>query len=565
MLVTPSNIKLNKILKDRTINFETPTRTHGNMVLIPTLDRDAFTTTIKSELFRPMQLLCLYTPRKVHPTGRSATIINQKDYYAEMRIATNNRIKKGKTLISAYGGQNLVYDIFNDYNIRRDFLVTKGYTRQRLQKECINILNSLIDTASNDPDYKNTYLVFPLTKPLDNLQRVLMGNEFESSDPLVLFIQSLVNGTLDEKKYDKIKRVFFYVPKGNVVMAIDLKDPELRKEMPNIIAKLRRLNGFISGENDLNDEFQEDISTNDISNEDRIENTKDEIKKVVFNKIAKTIHANNLTDFEAASRDEKDLMVAIDNKIEKYLNKPENLKKTLENMVTELETDNEIKSKALRYVETKKGAILRADTLAKGLEKETELIGSLQDLDDDSEENIPDRFEIDMTHVDEKIKTSHLSSLDEEYNKKQAMTDITNVISAFSNSEYSPMTVDSVSFEETSTDQDEKRTAHVRYKTDDGKSVSFQLDIPKIIDKRYLYLGGNKKVIKKQLIRLPIVKTKSDRVEITTNYNKMTIERTSGNLSRKNAYILRKLKNMKDNPAFTIEYGGNSVGNAKRG
>ena len=114
-------------------------------------------------------------------------------------------------------------------------------------------------------------------------------------------------------------------------------------------------------------------------------------------------------------------------------------------------------------------------------------------------------------------------------------------------------------------DVDDKKTMHVRYKTDDGKSLSFQVDIPKIVDKRYLYIGGNKKVIKKQLIRLPIVKTKPDRVEITTNYNKITVERTNGKLSRKNLYILKKLKEMGENPAFEIEYGDNSVVNAQMG
>ena len=39
-----------------------------------------------------------------------------------------------------------------------------------------------------------------------------------------------------------------------------------------------------------------------------------------------------------------------------------------------------------------------------------------------------------------------------------------------------------------------------------------KVDIPKIVDKRYLYIGGNKKVIKKQLIRLPIVKDKAQTV-----------------------------------------------------
>jgi len=77
------------------------------------------------------------------------------------------------------------------------------------------------------------------------------------------------------------------------------------------------------------------------------------------------------------------------------------------------------------------------------------------------------------------------------------MKDLTNIVSNFANNEYAPMTVDSISIEDSDTDTDDKRTMHVRYKTEDNKSLSFQIDIPKIVDKRYLYLGGNKKVIKK--------------------------------------------------------------------
>jgi len=133
MFVSPSKIKQNKLLKGRTLSFETPTKTQGNMVIIPTLDKDGMYDTIKGSLFRPMQLLAAYTPRRVKPEGRSATIINQKDYYEDLRIKTNGRIKKCKTLLPAYNGYNVVYDIYNDYVITKDFLSTK-YHRMMLQR-----------------------------------------------------------------------------------------------------------------------------------------------------------------------------------------------------------------------------------------------------------------------------------------------------------------------------------------------------------------------------------------------------------------------------------------------
>ena len=102
----------------------------------------------------------------------------------------------------------------------------------------------------------------------------------------------------------------------------------------------------------------------------------------------------------------------------------------------------------------------------------------------------------------------------------------------------------------------------VAFKTDEGKILRFSLDVPKIVDKRYFYLGGNKKMMTKQLIRLPIVKTKPDRVEITTNFNKVTVERTNGKLSRKNAYLLKMMDDYKNHPTISIEYGQNGIINS---
>ena len=79
MFVSPSKIKRNKILKGRTISFETPSKLKGNMVIIPTLDKEAMVSTIKSKLFRPMQLLAFNNPSKVKPAEKKATIINKKD------------------------------------------------------------------------------------------------------------------------------------------------------------------------------------------------------------------------------------------------------------------------------------------------------------------------------------------------------------------------------------------------------------------------------------------------------------------------------------------------------
>lgn len=563
MIVSPSKIKKNRILVDRTLNFETVRKTHGNIVLIPTLDKDALVSTLSGNLFRPTQLLSIFTPRRIQVKGRSPLTVDQKEYYSNMRIMTNGKLKKGRTTLAAYNGENILYDIYNEYNTTRDVL-SSIRKNQALQAELIKYLDNLVKRVSSDPDYDSTYIVFPMSKPYENVQKTLINcNDYTTTDPLALFLAGIDRKLINLKEWKNVKGIFFYVPGKNVILSLDFEDPEFEKEWPSFLAKLRRINSMNSGEESVEDIIDEVSSTID-DPKDIIENKKEEIKKSVFERIAKTIKAN-LTDFEAATPGEKDLISVIDDKVEKYLGNPENLKKTLNDMVTDIEKDNDVKLKAIKFVETKKASTIRADILSKGLEKETSVISSIHDLDDDNKDNNPVNFSVDLPYIDSRIRESHLISLDGEYAKKQLNTDIANSFSSFSDSSFYPMTVDSVESEDTSTFADEKTTYTVKYRTNENKQLSFSIDVPKIVDQRYFYLSGNRKVIKKQFVRLPIVKTKSDRVELTTNFAKMTIERTSGKVSRKVAYMMKRLKEVGENPNLKIEYGDNSIANGKLG
>ena len=561
MLVSPTKIITHKILRNRTLNFETPDKNYQNMIFIPTMSADDRNSVINSPLFRPMQLLCFYVPKRFKPMGRNAEIIDQKTYYTDIKAATNGRIKKGKTLLTAYNGQNIVYDILPEYNKHKEIFseLRQGVAFQKFMGD---YFDKLIEDKAQDADYTDKYIVFPLCTYIDDLKKKVTV-DMKIVDPMILFLKDIFKGTLDKAKYKNIKFIFFYNPNANAIIKIDIRDPDFDKTMPTTLQKIYRMNNFNNGSDSLSDEDIDVGDINQLDNDDVIENKKEDIKNIILSKIAKTLRANNLTDFEAATRDEKAIIIAIDKKIESYLSNADNDSKTFEDLVAEIETDPDVKTTALRYVESKKINQQKLETMSKNLDKENAVIGSIQDLAGDDNINEADRFKVQIPDIDERIQTSRLSSFDEEYNKKQARKDLTAVLSGFSNSDYLPMTVDDIQIVDSSDDFNEKVTLSARYKTDDGKPLSFQLDIPKIVDKRYFYLGGNKKVISKQLTRLPIVKTKSDRVEITTNYNKITIERGSGTLSRRNVYILKLLKDFKNSKTISIEYGDNGITNGR--
>jgi hypothetical protein len=340
-------------------------------------------------------------------------------------------------------------------------------------------------------------------------------------------------------------------------VCIDLKEFDLKEDYDKFFHLLMRLNNF-NGNTDSLSDIEDDA---DLDEEDVIENKKEEIKNAVFSRVAKSLKIKNLTDFEAANKNEKDLILLLDRSVEKYLNDPENLEKSFNDLVDTIEADPVVKRQAIQYVESKNIGLKNLNTLSKNLEKEISTLQDIADIETVDALNEPDIFKVDIPDFDSRVTESHLSSLDSQYNLKQSRKDLINVVSGFSTSEYLPIAIDKVEINDTSDDFTKKETVKVRYRTPEGKYLSFGIDVPKFIDNKYLYLSGNKKVIKKQILRLPIIKTKYNRVEITTNYNKMTVERTTGNLSRRNQYLLKILNNFKANPAVKIVYGDNAAVN----
>lgn len=66
-------------------------------------------------------------------------------------------------------------------------------------------------------------------------------------------------------------------------------------------------------------------------------------------------------------------------------------------------------------------------------------------------------------------------------------------------------------------------------------------DVPKILDGRFLYLGGNRKYINNQQLLLPIVKVEPDTVQLVSNYNKIFIRRYGEKVSSVNEKLKKAL------------------------
>lgn len=570
MLIKPENIELNKVVKKRTFNFDTNNRMYGNLVFVATDDYDDYNEVFTAKLFKPQQMMSTYTVRKFKPFNRAIVTLVQKEIYADIRKRTNGFLKIGKALLSGYAGRNLAYNMVPEYNATLEKIqmikqADKG--RHDLMQE---YFQNFIVEKTELVGYDKSYIIFPITKYIDKFKNIIQVPAGNIYSPLLEFLKSLRHGTYDASKYRNISRIVFYNPFANAMVVMDPSDPELIADFNTYFEKINRLNKFnrkrdVSELEDpldiLNNEEDDDLVVT-ADEEDEIEDAKDKVKTAVLKNVSKQLKAN-LTDYDATNNDEKNIISAIDKKVEEYLSKEDKNEKSFNELVDAVKADPEVTRKALAYIETKKIGMVKQKQLVQNLERETEIVSTIEDLEEDVDKFFsPEIINDNVKTIDDRAKKTTLIAMDRYYNDSYAKQDLINNLTFLSDQDYLPATLYNYKEVDTSDDFTFKKTITAQFKTDEGKVLGFKLDIPIIFDNHCIKIKGNIYVIQKQLCRLPIVKTKEDRVEIVTNLNKMTCERAGNKVSRKNTYLKKLLKQYEGNVNFKIVYGFNTQLNA---
>ena len=126
--------------------------------------------------------------------------------------------------------------------------------------------------------------------------------------------------------------------------------------------------------------------------------------------------------------------------------------------------------------------------------------------------------------TNENMKHISFQNFEKTYNDKVMTKDITNAILSL-NDKSIPMYVRDIKIQDSSDELNYKDTYTISLEDANRQRHTVKVDIPKFLEDKFLYLGGNKKLIKKQNFLFPVVKTGPDTVQIVTNYNKMFIQR----------------------------------------
>lgn len=122
------------------------------------------------------------------------------------------------------------------------------------------------------------------------------------------------------------------------------------------------------------------------------------------------------------------------------------------------------------------------------------------------------------------VKTVQFTNTNQTYIDKVLPKDITNAILSL-NDKSLPIYIRNIKVEDTSNELNYIDTYTIELEDANRQRSTIKVDIPKFIDGKFMWLGGNKKIILNQNFLLPVVKTDKDTVQIVTNYNKMFITR----------------------------------------
>lgn len=190
---------------------------------------------------------------------------------------------------------------------------------------------------------------------------------------------------------------------------------------------------------------------------------------------------------------------------------------------------------------------------------------SLDSIKEEKEVDDIDIQEIKVNTLNTEVKKSTLKDLDRSYVQLQKDKDMYKILTSFNEDPECPIYVTDIKRENSSTSFDKKETLTITFEDTNKKKHTVKIDVPLIIDNNFMYLNNGKKSIAKQLNVLPIIKVSPDEVIITTNYSKTYISRfgrkINPNIDKLKKFILKDLP--KDDKYFKIISGSNIGVNSK--
>ena len=164
-----------------------------------------------------------------------------------------------------------------------------------------------------------------------------------------------------------------------------------------------------------------------------------------------------------------------------------------------------------------------------------------------------------VTTPNQHMKTMTFYERNKTYIEKVMPKDIMDALLCL-NTKSIPLYVRDVKIEDTSDELNYKETYTIALEDANRQRSTLKVDFPKIIENRFMYLGGGKKNIKNQSYFYPVVKTEEDTVQMVSNYNKMYIRRIDTK-STSSVERLKRFLKQADGADKMIKFGNSNAVN----
>ena len=157
--------------------------------------------------------------------------------------------------------------------------------------------------------------------------------------------------------------------------------------------------------------------------------------------------------------------------------------------------------------------------------------------------------------INPNMKSVKFNNINKDYIENVMPSDMMKAFTSL-NSKDMKLYVRDVKIEDSSDELNYKETYHVTLEDEMKQRHSVTVDIPKFLENKFLYVGGNKKTINRQNFLYPVVKTGPSTVQIVTNYNKVFIRR----LGTKSISSVERIMKMisKDDKMYKYFIAGNN-------
>ena len=525
-------------------------RTHGSCILLNTssIDSDIELMTHKmfeSSKFNGFYMDYMYVGKihtKVYRENKKRERVEQ---YTKVRDSIKTRNVSTYINPKSIANRNVYYDFHNQNNIFFDKIGNLNYKKKvKLYLEYMKsffdtelvksyqMKTMLINVKEWDKNVKETLGVANFNNPVFIIYYAMrkmfdVFKELGDMDIVFVFDSSvlLINPSkCDEKSFEAFKYEFRRVRQRIIPVDDTEVDATLAKEDSEVVKLIS--NNFIDKYNLVGDnEEQEKVVS--------------KIEEIVEDEIVEK-------DDEESLKDTK-----LDEKIKDSIDEdPELLKEISKAIRTNnsgrttmsLKRDEELK---------KKQAAIKVDNMA------ISEIASMQ---------IP---KLESNNVKDTIKTSNSNitnvkypDFEKSYNQNLYRKDIINTFTDLADKSL-PMYILDINVEDTSDELNLKETWTIKLEDANRQRHTIKVDLPKFIDDKFMYLSGNKKIIIKQQIMKPIVKTNSNTVQIVTNYNKMFIMRVGDKVSLAVEQLKKYLNANPSLTGITIKNGDNTKANLK--